>query len=123
MTNLHEVIKSYCESYSLFYPDLISMKEQEYSKEFIEDMKNRFFEMGANPYFVHSLPIYYRSSCIPETYQQRRSRILRRTMQILTGGGVIGASTNANFVIINSCFGSGVFGKKWYEVEIIELFF
>ena len=49
MTNLHEVIKSYCESYSLFYPDLISMKEQECSKEFIEDMKNRFFEMGANP--------------------------------------------------------------------------
>ena len=50
MTNLHEVIKSYCESYSLFYPDIIAMKgEDQLSNEQIAVLKNRLFEMGTNP--------------------------------------------------------------------------
>lgn len=51
MTELHEQIQSYCKDYSLMYPQLISLKgDKQMTAEQMEELKQKLFEMGVNPY-------------------------------------------------------------------------
>lgn len=50
MTDLHEEVKTYCNEFSLLYPELICLKGEEVlTKEETEALKKRLFEMGVNP--------------------------------------------------------------------------
>ena len=51
LTGLHEQIQSFCSDYSLLYPELISLQgEDTPSTEKVDELKQRFFEMGVHPY-------------------------------------------------------------------------
>ena len=50
LTTLHEQIQSFCNDYSLLYPELLSLQDQIPSTEKVDALKQRFFEMGVHPY-------------------------------------------------------------------------
>ena len=50
MTELHEQVQSMCSDYSLLYPELICMKgEKMMTREQVDVLKRRLFDMGVNP--------------------------------------------------------------------------
>ena len=50
MTELHEYIQTFCNDYSLKYPQLVSLKgDKALSREQGEELKKRLFDMGVNP--------------------------------------------------------------------------
>ena len=65
----------------------------------------------------------FSSSCIPETYQQRRSRYIKKTLQISSYIALIGGSKIDYMDIMNSCSWLYLSWKKWNEeINIIFCF-
>lgn len=65
----------------------------------------------------------FSSSCIPETYQQRRSRYIKKTLQISSYIALIGGSKIDCMDVMNSCSWLYLSWKKWNEeINIIFCF-
>ena len=66
--------------------------------------------------------LLFSSSCIPETYQQRRNRYIKKTLQISSYIALIGGSKIDCMDVMNSCSWLYLSWKKWNE-EIITCLF